>query len=66
MLMVLMEQAVEVARTPVFEHTTLATHTQTTNIGNSNALAVTLDRDPEVGALLTVRIETTSEAGNGD
>ena len=27
----------------VFEHTTLATHTQTANIANTDALAVTLD-----------------------
>ena len=49
----------------VFEHTTIATHTQTTNIGNTDALAVTLDRNPAAGTLLKVVIVTTSESGGG-
>ena len=49
----------------VFEHTTLATHTQTANIANTDALAVTLDRVPAAGTLLTVFLETTSETGGG-
>ena len=49
----------------VFEHTTLATHTQTANIANTDALAVTLDRVPVAGTLLTVFLETTSETGGG-
>ena len=49
----------------VFEHTTIATHTQTANIGNTDALAVTLDRNPAAGTLLKVVIVTTSESGGG-